>query len=122
MAKKSGNTLRERRHMRLRQKVKGTAARPRLHVSRTLKHIHVHVIDDVNGHTLASASTMQTDIASQIEGGKGSVAAARVVGAAIATLAMQRGIEAVVFDRNGVQYHGAVKEFAEAAREAGLQF
>ena len=122
MAKKSGNTLRERRHMRLRQKVKGTAARPRLHVSRTLKHIHAQVIDDVNGKTLVAASTIQTAIASQVEGGKGSVAAARVVGAAIAELAKQKGIEAVVFDRNGVQYHGAVKEFAEAAREAGLEF
>ncbi len=108
--------------MRLRQKVKGTAARPRLHVSRTLKHIHAQVIDDVNGKTLVSASTVQTAIGSQVEGGKGSVAAARVVGAAIAELAKEKGIEAVVFDRNGVQYHGAVKEFAEAAREAGLQF
>ncbi len=122
MAKKSGNTLRQRRHQRLRQKVKGTAARPRLHVSRTLKHIHAQVIDDVNGKTLVAASTIQTAIASQVEGGKGSVAAARVVGAAIAELAKEKGIEAVVFDRNGVQYHGAVKEFAEAAREAGLQF
>lgn len=122
MAKKSGNTLRERRHMRLRQKVKGTAARPRLHVSRTLKHIHAQVIDDVNGKTLVAASTVQTSIGSQVEGGKGSVAAAKVVGAAIAELAKAQGIEAVVFDRNGVQYHGAVKEFAEAAREAGLEF
>ncbi|PQV63960.1 LSU ribosomal protein L18P [Abditibacterium utsteinense] len=122
MAKKNGNDLRKRRHQRLRQKVKGTAARPRLHVSRTLRHIHVQVIDDVNGKTLASSSTMQADVASQIEGGKGSVAAAKVVGAAIAAKAKEVGIEAVVFDRNGVQYHGAVKEFAEAAREAGLQF
>jgi large subunit ribosomal protein L18 len=122
MAKKNGNELRKRRHMRLRQKVKGTEQRPRLHVNRTLRHIHVQVIDDVNGKTLASASTLQTDIASQIDGGKGSVAAAKVVGAAIASKAKAAGIEAVVFDRNGVQYHGAVKEFAEAAREAGLQF
>ncbi|MBW3637850.1 MAG: 50S ribosomal protein L18 [Armatimonadetes bacterium] len=122
MAKKNGNELRKRRHMRLRQKVKGTAARPRLHVSRTLRHIHVQVIDDVNGKTLAAASTLQNDVATQIEGGKGSVAAARVVGASIAAKAREAGIEAVVFDRNGVQYHGAVREFAEAAREAGLQF
>lgn len=122
MAKKSGTTLRQRRHMRLRQKVKGTATRPRLHVSRTLKHIHAQIIDDVNGKTLVAASTIQTAIASQVEGGKGSVAAARVVGNAIAELAKEKGIEAVVFDRNGVQYHGAVKEFAEAAREAGLEF
>lgn len=122
MAKRNSVELRQRRHLRLRQKVKGTAERPRLHVSRTLRHIHVQVIDDVAGKTLAAASTLQSEIAAQIEGGKGSVAAAKVVGAAIAAKAKEKGIEAVVFDRNGVQYHGAVKEFAEAAREAGLQF
>lgn len=122
MSKKNGNDLRKRRHQRLRQKVKGTAERPRLHVARTLRHIHVQVIDDVNGKTLVAASTLQSDVASQIEGGKGSVEAAKVVGAIIASKSKAAGIEAVVFDRNGVQYHGAVKEFAEAAREAGLQF
>ncbi|HEX8465060.1 MAG TPA: 50S ribosomal protein L18 [Abditibacterium sp.] len=122
MAKKNGNELRKRRHMRLRQKVKGTPTRPRMHVARTLRHIHVQVIDDVNGWTLVSTSTLQADVASQIEGGKGSVAAAKVVGAHIAALAKEKGIDSVVFDRNGVQYHGAVKEFAEAAREAGLEF
>jgi large subunit ribosomal protein L18 len=122
MSKRNSVELRQRRHKRLRQKVKGTAARPRLHVNRTLKHIHVQIIDDVAGKTLVALSTMQTAISGQIEGGKGSVAAAKVVGTAIAERAKEQGIDAVVFDRNGVQYHGAVKELAEAAREAGLQF
>lgn len=122
MANKTGLQLRTRRHLRLRQKVKGTAARPRLCVNRTHKHIHVQLIDDVAGLTLAAASTLQPDVSSQVEGGKGSVAAAKVVGTAIAARAKEKGIESIVFDRNGVQYHGAVKELADAAREAGLRF
>jgi len=122
MAKKTGVQLRQRRHMRLRQKVKGTAVRPRLCVNRTHNHIHVQLIDDVAGATIAAASTLQTDVASQVEGGKGSVAAAKVVGSVIAARAKEKGIESIVFDRNGVQYHGAVKELADAAREAGLRF
>lgn len=122
MAKKTGLQLRTRRHLRLRQKVKGTAARPRLCVNRTLNHIHVQLIDDVAGATLVAASTLQTEVASQVEGGKGSVAAAKVVGSVIAERAKARGIDAIVFDRNGVPYHGAVKELADAAREAGLRF
>ena len=114
--------LETRRHLRLRQKVKGTAARPRLCVNRTLKHIHAQLIDDVAGVTLAAASTVQKAVGAQVEGGKGSVAAARVVGQIIAERAKEKGIDAVVFDRNGNQYHGAVKELAEAAREGGLQF
>lgn len=122
MAKKTTQELRKRRHLRLRQKVKGTAERPRLLVNRTLRHIHAQVIDDVAGVTLVAASTVQDSVSSQVEGGKGSVAAAKVIGQIIAERAKEKGIESVVFDRNGVQYHGAVKEFADAAREAGLQF
>jgi large subunit ribosomal protein L18 len=122
MAKRTLQEQRKRRHLRLRQKIKGTSQRPRLCINRTSKHIHAQIIDDTAGHTLAAASTVQDSIGGQIEGGKGSVAAARVVGAAIAQIAKDKGIEAVVFDRNGNQYHGAVKELAEAAREAGLQF
>ena len=122
MAKKTPLQLRKRRHLRLRNKVKGTETTPRLCVNRTLSHIHAQIIDDVNGKTLVSASTVQKEIATQIEGGKGSVAAAKVVGAAIAEKAKTAGIESVVFDRNGVKYHGAVKELADAAREGGLQF
>ena len=122
MAKRSSNDLRLRRHKRLRQKVKGTPQRPRLCVNRTLNHIHAQVIDDVAGVTLAAASTVQTDVAAQVDGGKGSRVAAKVVGQIIAQRAKEKGIEAVVFDRNGNQYHGSIREFAEAAREGGLQF
>ena len=118
----SKSELRARRHLRQRGKVQGTAERPRLLVTRTLKHIHGALIDDVAGHTLVAASTVQKDVGAQVEGGKGSVAAARVVGTVIAQRAVEKGIALAVFDRNGNQYHGAVKEFAEAAREAGLEF
>lgn len=113
---------RSRRHLRTRSKVKGTAERPRLLVTRTLKHIHGALIDDVAGHTIAAASTVQKDVGAQVEGGKGSVEAARVVGTVIAQRAKEKGVNLAVFDRNGNQYHGAVKEFAEAAREGGLEF
>lgn len=122
MAKLSMNAMRVRRHVRLRQKVKGTSERPRLCVNRTLRHIHAQVIDDVQGVTLAAASTVQSDVAAQVQGGKGSREAAKIVGALIAQRAQEKGIQAVVFDRNGNQYQGAIKEFAEAAREAGLAF
>lgn len=122
MAKKTSVELRQRRHKRLRQKVTGTAVRPRLCVNRTLKHIHVQVIDDVARKTLVSVSTVQNDVASQIEGGKGSRVAARVVGTAVAEKAKAAGIDAIVFDHNGVGYHGVVQELAEAAREGGLEF
>ena len=114
--------MRERRHQRTRQKLKGTAARPRLCVNRTLKHIHVQVIDDVAGATIAAASTVQSVVGAQLQGGKGGREAARLVGRLIAEKAREKGGAAVVFDRNGYLYHGAVKELADAAREAGLEF
>ena len=122
MAKRTPQVLKHRRHLRLRQRVTGTAARPRLCVNRTLRHIHAQIIDDVAGVTLASASTVQAVVGAQVEGGKGSVAAARLVGQIVAERAKEKGIDAVVFDRNGNQYHGAVKELADAARAAGLEF
>jgi len=122
MAKHSEQDMRKRRHLRLRQKVSGTPQRPRLCVNRTLKHIHAQIIDDVSGVTLAAASTVQSAVAAQVDGGKGSRAAAKVVGAVIAQRAKEKGVEAVVFDRNGNKYHGAIKELADAAREAGLAF
>ena len=122
MAKRSLNDMRVRRHLRLRQKVKGTESRPRLCVNRTLKHIHAQLIDDVSGVTLASATTLQSEVAAQIEGGKGSCAAAKIVGLTIAQRAKDKGIDSVVFDRNGNRYHGSIKEFADAAREGGLAF
>ena len=122
MAKRSLNDMRVRRHLRLRQKVKGTAQRPRLCINRTLRHIHAQLIDDAQGVTLVAASTLQSPVAAQVTGGKGSREAAKIVGLTIAQRAKDAGIESVVFDRNGNQYHGAIKEFAEAAREGGLAF
>jgi large subunit ribosomal protein L18 len=122
MAKRTLNEMRIRRHVRLRQKVKGTSERPRLCINRTLRHIHAQLIDDVQGVTIAAASTVQGDVAAQVPGGKGSREAAKLVGAVIAQRAKEKGVEMVVFDRNGNRYHGAIKEFAEAAREAGLVF
>lgn len=121
--KRTPKDLRNLRHLRSRVSLQGTSARPRLIVTRTLKHIHAQIVDDSQGRTLVAASTVQGDVKSQVtEGSTGSRAAARVVGSVIAQRAKEQGIEAVVFDRNGNLYHGAVKELAEAARESGLDF
>jgi large subunit ribosomal protein L18 len=122
MAKRSEQELRARRHQRLRQKVKGTSERPRLCINRTLKHIHAQLIDDVAGTTIVAASTVQKDVAGTLTGGTGNREAAKAIGKLIAQRAKDKGIEAAVFDRNGLKYHGAVKEFADAAREGGLEF
>ena len=122
MAKQNEQQLRERRHLRLRQKVKGTAERPRLCVNRTLKHIHAQLIDDVSGATLAAASTVQKDVAGALNGGTGNREAAKTVGRIIAERAKAAGVESAVFDRNGMKYHGAIKELADAARAGGLEF
>jgi large subunit ribosomal protein L18 len=123
MRKRTEQQPRARRHLRLRQKVKGTAQRPRLCINRTLKHIHAQLIDDVSGLTVASASTVQKDVAGALNGGgTGNREAAKTVGRVIAERAQAAGIEAAVFDRNGLKYHGAVKELADAAREGGLKF
>jgi len=112
---------RKARHMRVRKKIRGTAERPRLVVFRSLRHIYAQVIDDDAGVTLASASTLERDVREKIDRGS-NVAAARVVGAAVAEKALARGVTRVVFDRGGYKYHGRVKAVAEAAREKGLQF
>jgi large subunit ribosomal protein L18 len=122
MAKRTLQDSRKRRHVRLRQKVVGTAQRPRLVMNRTNKHIHAQIIDDTLGHTIASASTVQKALAGNVEGGTGSLSAAQLIGETIAQKAKDAGIDAVVFDRNGNQYQGAVQAFAEAARDAGLEF
>src|SRR5687768_13684712 len=106
MAKKNEQQLRERRHLRLRKKVKGTAERPRLCINRTLKHIHAQLIDDVSGLTLVAASTVQKDVAGELNGGTGNREAAKVVGRIIAQRAKEKGVESAVFDRNGFKYHG----------------
>lgn len=113
--------LREKRHRRVRAKVHGTTARPRLNVFRSVQHIYAQIIDDDQGRTLASASTVESGFrASGKSGGNGDAAA--TVGAAIAERAKASGIDTVVFDRGGYLYHGRVKRLAEAAREGGLKF
>src|SRR5215475_9417538 len=107
-------------HERIRKKVQGTAERPRLNVYRSLNHIYVQVVDDLNGKTLVSASTAEGDKANRRTGGN--VAAAKAVGKTIAERAKAKGIEQVVFDRGGYIYHGRVKALADAAREGGLKF
>ena len=118
---KKKTTARKRRHTRVRSKVTGTQERPRLSVYRSLSNIYVQVIDDIEGKTLVSASTVERDIASQITD-KSKVDAARTVGKIVAERAKEAGIEAVVFDRGGYKYHGRVAALAEGAREAGLRF
>ena len=111
------NEIRQRVHTRIRQKLAGTAERPRLNVYRSLNHIYAQVIDDQKGETLASASTLAMKLATG-----GNVAAAKEVGKAVAEQARAKGIKRVVFDRGGYLYHGRIKALADAAREAGLEF
>lgn len=113
------NKARLKRHLRVRKTVTGTAARPRLNVFRSLSHMYAQIIDDVTGTTLVAASTMDKDLS--VEYG-GNIEAAKVVGAAVATRALAKGISKVVFDRGGYIYHGRVAALAQAARDAGLEF
>ena len=108
---------RSRRHLRVRKKVSGTTARPRLVVTRSSRHVYVQVVDDVAGRTLASASTMEADLRS-LDGDK--TAKARKVGELVGKRAKDAGVESVVFDRGGNLYHGRVAAIADGAREAGL--
>jgi large subunit ribosomal protein L18 len=108
---------RGRRHLRVRKKVSGTAARPRLVVTRSSRHVFVQLVDDVQGRTLVSASTMEPDLRG-LDADK--TAKARKVGELVAQRAKDKGVEAVVFDRGGNQYHGRVAAIADGAREAGL--
>lgn len=112
------NKKRLKRHKRVRAKISGTAATPRLCVYRSLKNIYVQIIDDVAGKTLVSASTLEKGF----DGYGGNKEAAKKLGAVIAEKAKAQGIEEVVFDRGGYLYHGRVKELADSAREGGLKF
>jgi len=114
---KGRSAARIRRHARLRKKIVGTAARPRLVVTRSSRHVFVQVIDDAKGHTVASASTMEADLRS-FDGDK--TAKARRVGELVAERAKSAGVEAVVFDRGGSKYAGRVAAIADGAREGGL--
>ncbi|MDD3394915.1 MAG: 50S ribosomal protein L18 [Clostridia bacterium] len=122
MIRKSSRAVaRVKRHYRIRNQVEGTGLRPRLAVFRSNKHMYAQIIDDVTHHTLAAASTMESEVASKVEF-TSTVAAAAVVGEVIAKRAVEKGITDVVFDRGGFIYHGKVKALADAAREAGLNF
>ena len=112
---------RNRIHRRMRKTLAGTPERPRLCVHRSSKHIRAQVVDDETGRTLASASSLDGEVKTVIKGG-GNIAASKVVGKVIAERARAKGIDKVVFDRGGYQYHGRVQALAEAAREAGLKF
>ena len=119
MAKRSRQDIRRAVHSRIRKKVKGNADRPRLAVFRSLNHIYAQIIDDDQGVTLCSASTVEKGASA---GKGGNIEAAKTIGKLIAERAKDKGVSQVVFDRGGYIYHGRVKSLAEAAREAGLQF
>jgi large subunit ribosomal protein L18 len=138
---RSRNKVRAHVHSRIRRKLEGTAQRPRLNVYRSLNHIYAQLVDDLNGVTLVSASTVEggDSSPSKAKGAKdekgaeakhkktakrtgGNVASAKAIGKAIAQRAQEKGVKKVVFDRGGYLYHGRIKALAEAAREAGLEF
>lgn len=118
ITKQNRNVARKRRHVRVRARVSGTTIRPRLNVYRSNKHIYAQLIDDANGSTLASASTLEKSL----EGNGGNVEAAKKVGTLIAERAIEKGFKSIVFDRGGYLYHGRIQALADAAREAGLDF
>ena len=115
------NEARRRRHQRVRQKIAGTTSIPRLCVFRSLKHIYAQIIDDDAGETLASASTLDADVRSEVVG-QSKTDQAKVVGRRIAEKALSKGVEKVVFDRGGYVYHGRVQALADASRKGGLVF
>lgn len=121
MADKSRAAARIRRHARVRKNVFGTAERPRLSVFRSLNEIYAQVIDDVEGHTLVSASTIDAELRAALSDLKKSEQA-RMIGKAVAERAKNKGINAVVFDRGGFRYVGRIKALADGAREGGLEF
>jgi len=121
MGNNKQHLARLRRHDRVRKKVDGTSERPRLNVFRSVEHIYAQVIDDVAGHTLASASTIDAELRKQVEG-KTKTEAAKLVGQIVADRAKKAGVTQVVFDRGGYKYHGRIKALADGARENGLDF
>ena len=119
--KQSRSEVRKKKHLKVRKRISGTPERPRMAVFRSNNHMYVQVIDDVAGHTLVSASTLQGEVKEGLEK-TNNVDAAAKLGTVIAKRAVEKGIKTVVFDRGGYIYHGKVKALAEAAREAGLEF
>jgi large subunit ribosomal protein L18 len=121
MAKKSRSLARERRHVRVRKHLSGTTDRPRLNVFKSLSGIYAQIVDDMEGNTLISASTVDKELREKMKGLK-KIEQAKVIGKAVAERAKSKGISSVVFDRGGFRYVGRVKALAEGAREGGLQF
>ncbi|MDN4605508.1 50S ribosomal protein L18 [Paenibacillus sp. F6_3S_P_1C] len=121
ITKTDKNKARLKRHLRVRKKIQGTAARPRLNVFRSGKHMYAQIIDDVAGVTIASASTVDKELSGDIQNGA-SVESARKVGELVAKRAKDKGVSNIVFDRSGYLYHGRIAALAAAAREAGLEF
>ena len=121
MAKKTRAELRQRRHKRVRKHISGSAVRPRLNVYRSLSEIYAQIIDDDAGETIAAASSVDKELRPDMDG-KTKSEQAKLVGAAIATRAKDKGIDTVVFDRGGFRYIGRVKALADAARKNGLKF
>ena len=115
-------TPRKRRHVRVRAKVRGTSARPRLNVFRSSAHIYAQIIDDDRGHTLAAASDLEQDVLDRAGSDATKSVKARAVGEVIGERARAAGVNTIIFDRGGFIYHGRVKAVAEGAREAGLVF
>jgi len=118
---KTKEEIRTRLHSRIRKKVAGTPKRPRLAVFRSQSHIYAQVIDDGTGRTVCSASSLDETLKKDAKRGA-NIASAKAVGSLIATRAKEKGVELVVFDRGGFQYHGRIKALADAAREGGLKF
>jgi len=121
ITKADKNQARKKRHRRMRNKITGTTERPRLNVFRSLNNIYAQLIDDVKGVTLVSASTLDKELTEKVGHG-GNKESAKLVGTLVAQRALAAGVKQVVFDRGGYIYHGRVKELADAAREAGLEF
>jgi len=121
MAQVNRKLARAKRRVRIRAKVNGTVDRPRLCVFRSLNHIYAQVIDDVKGTTLVAASSLDTDVKTQVDGKK-KAEVSQLVGTLVAKRAMEKGITQVAFDRGGNRYHGRIKALGEAARKEGLQF
>ncbi len=119
--KETRGAARQRRHSRVRKRIAGTLAMPRLSIFRSLKHIYAQIIDDVSGRTLVSASTLDPDIRERVAE-LNKTEQAQLVGKQLAEKALSNGVTQVVFDRGGYQYHGRIKALADASREGGLEF
>ena len=113
---------RERAHLRVRSRVKGSPERPRLCIYKSLRYIYAQIVDDLEGQTLVCASSLEKDVRGALGKSAGNKDAAKAVGQKVAERAIEKGIKSVVFDRSGYVYHGKVKALAEGAREKGLQF